>query len=359
MTSQSSTFRVSQYAPANETEADLMYERLNINGAVLGGVGYGVHATLFFMCLSLLLKVRKKDPKRSWVFVAYITINFVLGSIGNGANIRFNEMIFVGNRDYPGGPNAFFMQQNSCWVNMVSYGVFIVNTWTQDGLLLYRFLVIFRFNYWVVVIPSMLYLVSIIMSCLLLTQISKPNTTVFSHVSVNYAVTYWSVSIATTLLVTILIVSRLLVMRYKLHVGSGEGKDSPYVSISAMFIESAGLYSAVALIFIITFAKNDPAQNLVLPVLGQVQSVSPLLIILRVVQGCAWGRDTLRSTYLGPASTKFNVYNPSSTGSGGYALSGLQSEVDGPSSKSASPTFGYPGEVRPADIEDKELGRPE
>ncbi|KAF8513811.1 hypothetical protein JB92DRAFT_2922060 [Gautieria morchelliformis] len=273
MTSQSSTFRVSQYAPANETEADLMYERLNIDGAVLGGVAYGVHATLFFLCLSLLLKLRKNDPKSSWAFIAYITLNFVLGSIGNGVTIRFNEMTFVDNRDYPGGPNAFFMQQNSFWANVFGFGVYFVNGWTQDGLLLYRFLVIFSFNYWVVVIPSMLYLVSIITSCLLLAQMAKPNTTIFSPVSVNFALTYASVSIGTTLLVTILIVSRLLLMRYKLHrvVGSREGRDSPYVSISAMFIESACLTSAVALIFIITYANNDPAQNLVLPVLGQVQ----------------------------------------------------------------------------------------
>ncbi|KAF8530700.1 hypothetical protein JB92DRAFT_2857329 [Gautieria morchelliformis] len=345
MTSQGSSFRVSQYAPANETEADLMYERLNIDGAVLGGVAYGVHATLFFMCLSLLLKLRKKDPKSSWAFIAYITLNFVLGSIGNGANTRFNEMTFVDDRDYPSGPNAFYIQQNSFWVNIFGFGVYIVNMWTQDGLLLYRFLVIFGLNYWVVVIPSMLYLASIVMSCLLLARIAKPSTTVYSHVSVNFFLTFTSVSIGTTLLVTILIVSRLLVMRYKLHkvVGPGEARDSPYVSISAMFIESACLYSAVALIFIITYAKNDPAQNLVLPVLGQVQSVSPLLIILRVVQGRAWGKDTLRSTNLDPA-TKMNFHDPSSTGSGA-ALSGLQSKVDGRSSRSASPTFGYPGEV--------------
>lgn len=67
--------------------------------------------------------------------IAYITLNFILGSIGNAANIKFNEMVFIDDRDFPGGPNAFFTQQNSVTINVLAYAVYIVNTWTQDGLL--------------------------------------------------------------------------------------------------------------------------------------------------------------------------------------------------------------------------------
>lgn len=110
------------------------------------------------------------------------------------------------------------------------------------------------------------------MSCLLLAQIELPTVGFFAKTSVNFALTYWSISIATTLLLTVLIVSRLLVMRYKLRkVLTTEERNSPYTSLSAMLIESACIYAITALIFIITFARNDPVQNLVLPVLGQVQ----------------------------------------------------------------------------------------
>lgn len=113
---------------------------------------------------------------------------------------------------------------------------------------------------------------TIVMSCLLLAQIENPTVGFFASTSVNFALTYWSISIATTLLLTVLIVCRLLFMRYKLRkVLSAEDRNSPYTSLSSMLIESAFLYAVTALIFIITFAKNDPVQNLVLPVLGQVQ----------------------------------------------------------------------------------------
>ena len=109
-TDDNSTFRVSKWAPANETEADLWFERSNIDGAVLSGVAYGmcsplqsslrvplivvgpgVHLTLYITCFILLWQQRKSRPMRSYVFLAFTSLSFVLATIGNAANTRFNE----------------------------------------------------------------------------------------------------------------------------------------------------------------------------------------------------------------------------------------------------------------------------
>lgn len=291
------TFRVSQWAPANETEADLIDERLLLNGNILGAVAYGVHATLYFICLSLFWSSRKRDPRTSWIFGVYITINFVLGSIGNAANIVENQYDFIDNRDFPGGPLAYALTTFAIPINVVGFFAYVINTWLQDGLLLYRFFVIFDHNYFIVLIPAGLYIVSIIMSCLMLWEIINPAAGFFSKASLNFALTFWSISIGTTLLLTTLIVSRLLVMRFQARKALANNKHAHttyYLTVSATLIESAFLYSAVALIFIITFAKNNPVENLFLPLLGQVQSISPLLILLRVAQQRAWTRNTLK-----------------------------------------------------------------
>jgi hypothetical protein len=39
--SDNSTFRISQFAPANETLDIVKAERMDINGAILGATGYG------------------------------------------------------------------------------------------------------------------------------------------------------------------------------------------------------------------------------------------------------------------------------------------------------------------------------
>lgn len=56
----------------------------------------------------------------------------------------------------------------------------------------------------------------------------------------------------------------------------GEEHGQMYTSISAMLIESAALYSAWGLIYLVTYARHDTFSTLLLPGLGQVQvSISP------------------------------------------------------------------------------------
>ncbi|GJJ11029.1 hypothetical protein Clacol_005260 [Clathrus columnatus] len=155
------TFRVSQWAPANETESNLFGERLLLNGPIIGAVAYGVHATLYIYCLSLFWSLRKREPRKSWIFGAYITINFILGSIGNGVNTVETQYAFIDDRDFPGGPLAYSFATSSITVNVVGFVAYVVNAWFQDGLLLYRFFIIFDHNYWIALIPAGLYIVSI------------------------------------------------------------------------------------------------------------------------------------------------------------------------------------------------------
>lgn len=102
-----------------------------------------------------------------------------------------------------------------------------------------------------------------------------PGITLWSTISINLAIPYWAISIALNVLITACIVGRLLYMRYQMRkVLAGTGSE--YISITSMMIESAALYTANGLIFLVSYAVNSPIQNLALPVLGQMQ-VCPLL----------------------------------------------------------------------------------
>jgi len=97
-----------------------------------------------------------------------------------------------------------------------------------------------------------------------------PGTTLWSTISIDLSIPYWSISIALTVVITACIVTRLSYMRrqlYNTRVGSG----SEYISVSAMLIESAALYSINGIIQVVSYGVNSPIQNLALPVLGQTQ----------------------------------------------------------------------------------------
>ncbi|KAK7045123.1 hypothetical protein R3P38DRAFT_2508878 [Favolaschia claudopus] len=281
------------FAPANETGAQLWNERSILAGLFLGAIGYGVHLTLFLQCVNALRN--GKTAVRNRELLGFICILFVLGNIGNATNILFGQKTFIDNRDYPGGPNAYFIEQSTDWSAVVCNSVYIVNTWLQDGLLLYRFWTIWSRNYYIAIVPALAFLTSMVLSAILIAELSQPGNTIWTKISINLAIPYWSISISMTIILTTLIAGRLLHMRYRLNrvLGARTSSSMPYTTITAMLVESAAIYSINGLIFLISYAVNSPVQNLALPLLGQMQSIAPLLIILRVAQGQACSDRTI------------------------------------------------------------------
>ena len=123
------------------------------------------------------------------------------------------------------------------------------------------------------------------MGVILLFQLTQPFANLWSKTTVNFGIPYWSISAGLNILVTSLIVARLYAIRRRTKAVLSASHSKTYTSIAAMLVESAALYSVTALIFIITYARNSNVQNLMLPLLGQVQAISPLLIMWRVACG--------------------------------------------------------------------------
>jgi hypothetical protein len=44
-----------------------------------------------------------------------------------------------------------------------------------------------------------------------------------------------------------------------------------YISVASMIVESAALYTVVGIMFIVSYATNSVAENVLLPILGEVQ----------------------------------------------------------------------------------------
>jgi len=241
----------------------------------------------------LKLLYARRQYRREQVFLGYIVIVFLLSNIGNATNIKFAQQAFIDNRDYPGGPGAYSVEQSTALAAVLCNSVYITLTWFQDGLLLYRFWIIFGRNKTLLVLPTVMFIASVVLSCLLIAMLSQPDLTLWSTISFQLALSYWSISISFNVLVTILICARLLVMRQRLKKSKlGQDTHSPYTTVAAMLIESAVIYSATGLAFLISFGVNSPVQNLWLPLLGQIQSIAPLLIIFRVAEGKAWSSET-------------------------------------------------------------------
>ncbi|KZV91445.1 hypothetical protein EXIGLDRAFT_837104 [Exidia glandulosa HHB12029] len=266
----------------NVSPAQLESERLHYAGVLIGAVAYGVHATLFFVTLSHLWPRRAQD----WKWIVYSTIVFAAASIGNGGGMRFSEMTYVDNRVYPGGPAAYVVKQGSVLPNAASQTAYILGCWLQDGLLLYRVWIIFDRSWAATVIPAIVYLGLVGESFTLILLITTLKQTIYVNLTRHMIIAHFSVAISFGIIVTGAIVGRLLRMRGRMSKTSAIPANT-HVSVAALLIESAALYSVVGTIFLVSLALQSPVQDLILPAFGQIPGIAPLLIILRVAQGRA------------------------------------------------------------------------
>lgn len=146
------------------------------------------------------------------------------------------------------------------------------------------------------------------MGIILLFQLTQPNANLWSKTTVNFGIPYWSISAGLNILVTLLIVARLMLIRKRTRAILSSSHSRTYTSVAAMLVESAALYSLTVLLFIITYARGSNVQNLVLPLLGQVQAICPLLIMWRVARGQAISRETVITSNM-PTTSKMSWRN--------------------------------------------------
>ncbi|KAF8995717.1 hypothetical protein BDQ17DRAFT_1365357, partial [Cyathus striatus] len=135
---------------------------------------------------------------------------------------------------------------------------FMLTAWTVDAIMIWRFLAIyhdFRILKWsILVFSSLLLMVSIA-------------TALFQN-----------------MLLTTFIVGRLLLARYRIQKVLGTRHGSEYINVTTMLVESQVLLGAgqVALLATIPISKYS---TVMYQVVGQLQVLSPIILIYRVMQG--------------------------------------------------------------------------
>jgi hypothetical protein len=114
------------------------------------------------------------------------------------------------------------------------------------------------------------------MSILVLIQAS----TGLTWYNINAVLIYLSIHVGINLIYTILVTNRLLFMRSHIKQNMGEYDSSIYGTVVRMTIESAILYSALAIIFLISFALHSYVSNLCFLAVSHVQVSRQRLCII-------------------------------------------------------------------------------
>lgn len=102
-------------------------------------------------------------------------------------------------------------------------------------------------------------------------EIAGLGLNVWTDMPTSPAIAYLVLSLALNTVLTLLIVYRILSIRSTVREALGKQHGRLYTSLFALIIESASLYTIVAIISVIACGLNSPIQYALLPMLGQLQ----------------------------------------------------------------------------------------
>ncbi|KAJ7658455.1 hypothetical protein B0H17DRAFT_1213202 [Mycena rosella] len=303
---------MSSYYGPDESAPEISLERAFVAGDVVTGVGFGAQVALYMHCVLYLWK--RRNINRSAIFLlAYITTLLSVEVVFVVVQAKTVQMIYIDNRNYPGGPWAFFLATQNAPVNVIFYATLFVLTFLSDILVLWRCWVIWAADgltgvaYLVIAFPCIMLLGSFAMGVLWTLESSQPGLSLYSERPMAYGTAYYAISLSVNVVISILIIARLLIYRRRLRTGVPGARASHYLSIATIFVESAALYSVFAILFLITYATDEPTNQIWLSVASAAQEIAGYLIIYRLADGRAWQSDTMRISSVVAAGMQFSL----------------------------------------------------
>jgi len=260
-------------------------------GNYMSGILEGVILVVYFMTMYFLLQ----DPHRhgNKFFMAYSTALVVFTTIDNAFNSLLGQLMWINYRDGPGGPIGYFVVGISSWYQALATASIILVNFMGDALLLYRLYILYASSLWVVAFPCLLFVAAFIMSIFELTASFTPGGSVFHGLGVSYGMPYYTITIGLNAIVTGLICYRLLSVSKQLESSLGKEHSKTYTNVIAIMIESALPFTLLGIATIIPYALQHDTAIAIGQVWAKFMCLSPQLIVLRVVMGKAWSKETV------------------------------------------------------------------
>ncbi|KAF8979199.1 hypothetical protein BDQ17DRAFT_1382037 [Cyathus striatus] len=263
----------------------LTYARIYMYGAIFA---FGIYCINVMVAVGYLYQVstqlanKKILSRRERVLSIYVILAFIAStfSIAGGINqatgyLSSNcdlELGLVSEEVNGGLPASFFI------TNYMFAAGFMLTAWAVDAIMIWRFLAIyhdFRLVKWNILAFS---------SLLLMGSIAVGGLQAIDGTDTNiYLLVLEATSLFQNMLLTTFIIGRLLLVRYRIRKVLGTRHGSEYINVTTMLVESQALLGAGQVALLAT-ALNKYG-NIMYQVVGQLQVLSPIILIYRVMQG--------------------------------------------------------------------------
>jgi len=242
---------------------------------MLKHVSSGVHLVLTLSCL-------KANFKRDKRWGAYYLILWVLATIGLGLQISQYQVAFFDHRDDPGGPLRFLHDDSYAPQRLALSFIYLLMSWLSDGVVLYRFYRLHSGSKFTLPCVMIIVLALTFIGGFSLRQLASLGAIHWSNTSTIPGIAYLSLTWSIHVIFTAIIIATIF-HHYSQTKGLIAGRSSRmYELLLEVICESAILYTVWMMGGVIACRTGSPIQHVILPPLGQVQAIPPLLIATRI-----------------------------------------------------------------------------
>ena len=92
----------------------------------------GVQLVMYISSALFLFKARRTRGRQSTILLGYITLLFSVETIYVAVQARTVQLMYIDNRNYPGGPWQYFLDTQNLPVNVMFYATLFVMTFLSD-----------------------------------------------------------------------------------------------------------------------------------------------------------------------------------------------------------------------------------
>ncbi|KAK0439679.1 uncharacterized protein EV420DRAFT_1733612 [Desarmillaria tabescens] len=264
------------------------------NAVIIESLAHGMYTALLAVVLWRILLFSVPPRRQTKVLAGISVFMYIMATIHIAVRWYYARRAFITKGQTE--ETRYFALIDSLiaggplWVPTIASVVASTNILMADCVIIWRCWVIWGRNWRIIVLPSICTLCGTLFDIFFLFQELTPFTgsqgsssTPWGSDSIKWGVAYYSMTLSTTIICTVLIVYRLVqasTTSLSLSIAV-----NPYYRVMEIMVESAVLYVIALVIYIPFIATNNPNSLYPQVVLVSVTGIAPTLILLRVASG--------------------------------------------------------------------------
>ncbi|KAK7028271.1 hypothetical protein R3P38DRAFT_2935081 [Favolaschia claudopus] len=301
---------------------------------------YGAYVVVFGLTIWILVTRRAQNESANNMLGISVTM-FVLATMHIGVNYTRIINAFVIFKDEPGGPAAYFNQLSN-FTQIFGSTIYVAQTLVGDAVVLYRCYIVYGRSFPVIAFPSLLLLGSTAAGIGILYSFAKvvPQAEIFVVELQHWILSFFSLTLATNLICTILVASRIFYVNQLSK--SFNVMSTSLRPVALLVIESGMVYSGTLMALLILYRAESWFQYVLLDAISPIVGLVFSMIIVRIGLGITTASGQTR--HVSSSTIRFGSTNEAnnkpirlglrgrrdnlSTGSTGMGSSGLPSGGD-------------------------------